>query len=103
MYRCRGVAFKQGCRIKEGIDEAEVKIVQIVELARHTYYRYEPMDIEPMTPSITQYGTYTIGPPPRRRFGSTPTKLFYLQPTTNNPFHGTYFQPMRFHSHVNFT
>jgi hypothetical protein len=49
-----------------------------VNLVAHS----KPMDIKPMTPTITLYGIYTTGPPPQRRLGSIPPRLSYLWPTT---------------------
>jgi hypothetical protein len=49
------------------------------------------MGIESMTPSVTRYGAYTAGPPPRRRPSSIPTRHSYLRPTTNNLPDGTCF------------
>ena len=49
----------------ESANEVEVRIAQIAELAQHTCRWGKPVNIKPMTPLITRYGTYTTGPPPR--------------------------------------
>ena len=46
---------------KGGVDKVVVRIAQIAELAWYTCHWGVPMDIKAMTPSMTQYGTYTIG------------------------------------------
>ena len=64
MYKCKGVKFKHGYRTKEGVKEMVVIIAHIAELAQDTCYWDAPMDIELITPSMIQYGTYIIRPLP---------------------------------------
>jgi hypothetical protein len=101
--RCKGVEFKQGCRAKEDVDAVVVRIAQIAEIAYYTCRWIAPVNIEPIMPSMTRYGTYTIGSPPCRWPGSTTARLLYLQPTLNDQPDDTCFQPMRFRNHMFFT